>query len=260
MGTHPRSILKTTRFRRVRGSTNADANVRSLHQEWKQICGAQCLAQAFGAPLRGFRALHFSGVSDHNLVLVGLVGLAGSCCVCLEVIAESFPSEMDLAVIRIAQALFEGVDGGGSKAPSGSVDAAELLADLAVDSKHCLALLRFTLRLMGLASGVAPKSKHVRHCCALILARLLTEAPPSTGRSQQAAFLQLALDKFAPIRLVALPGLAALGTAQTIATLVEIGCSDPIAKIRQEALVQVEMLQATPTEGTVRRTPLVWNM
>lgn len=162
----------------------------------------------------------------------------------LLVIAESFPSEMDVAVIRIAQALLEGVDGGGNKAPSGSVDAAELLADLAVDSKHCLALLRFTLRLMGLASGVAPKSKHVRHCCALILARLLTEAPPSTGRSQQAAFLQLALDKFAPIRLVALPGLAALGTAQTIATLVEIGCSDPVAKIRQEALVQVEMLQA----------------
>eukprot|EP00435_Cladocopium_sp_Y103_P015481 s1760_g3.t2 len=159
-------------------------------------------------------------------------------------IAESFPSEMDAALIRIAQALLEGVDGGGPKAPSGSADAAELLADLAVDSKHCLALLPFTLRLMGLASGVAPKSKHVRHCCALILARLLTEAPPSTGRSQQAAFLQLALDKFAPIRLVTLPGLAALGTAQTIATLVEMGCSDPVAKIRQEALVQVEMLQA----------------
>lgn len=219
---------------------------------------------SFWCSSRGFRALHFSGVSDQHLVLVGLVGLvgrAGSCCVCLEVIAESFPSEMDVAVIRIAQALLEGVDGGGSKAPSGSVDAAELLADLAVDSKHCLALLRFTLRLMGLASGVAPKSKHVRHCCALILARLLTEAP-LTGRSQQAAFLQLALDKFAPIRLVALPGLAALGTAQTIATLVEIGCSDPVAKIRQEALVQVEMLQATPkglSEG-----PLwfgnVWNM
>ena len=76
MATH-RSILKTTRFRRLRGSTNADANVRSLHQEWKQICGAQCLAQAFGAPLRGFRALHFSGVSDQTLVLVGLVGLVG---------------------------------------------------------------------------------------------------------------------------------------------------------------------------------------
>lgn len=151
---------------------------------------------------------------------------------------------MDAALVCIAQSLLEGVDAGGSRAPCGSVDAAELLGDLAVDSKHCLALLRFTLRSLGLSSGVAPKSKHVRHCCALILARLLTEAPASRGHSLELAFVQLALDKFAPIRLVALPGLAVLGTAQTLATLVEMVCSDPVAKIRQEALMQVEMLQA----------------
>lgn len=123
------------------------------------------------------------------------------------------------------------------------MEATELLADLAVHSKHCLALLRFTLCRLGLSSGVAPKSKH-RHCCALILARLLTEAPASSGRRQQVAFLQLALDKFAPIRLVTIPCLADLGSVQTIAALVEMACSDPIGKIRQEALAQIDILQA----------------
>eukprot|EP00438_Fugacium_kawagutii_P006322 Skav230354 [mRNA] locus=scaffold1251:58168:85688:- [translate_table: standard] len=161
-----------------------------------------------------------------------------------EAIADSWPRQVDAALVCIAQSLLAGVDAGGSRAPGGSVDAAELLGDLAVDSKHCLALLRFTLRSLGLSSGVAPKSKHVRHCCALILARLLTEAPASRGHSLELVFVQLALDKFAPIRLVALPGLAVLGTAQTLATLVEMVCSDPVAKIRQEALMQIEMLQA----------------
>jgi len=157
--------------------------------------------------------------------------------------AKSFPN-LDAALVRCAQVLLEGIDAGGSRAPCGSMEATELLADLAVHSKHCLALLRFTLCRLGLSSGVAPKSKHVRHCCALILARLLTEAPASSGRRQQVAFLQLALDKFAPIRLVTIPCLADLGSVQTIAALVEMACSDPIGKIRQEALAQIDILQA----------------
>ncbi|CAK9023879.1 unnamed protein product, partial [Durusdinium trenchii] len=69
-------------------------------------------------------------------------------------------------------------------------------------------------------------------------------APASTGQSQEAVFVRLASDQFAPVRLAALPGLALVGTVPSLCALVELACSDGTSAVRLQALQQMEVLQA----------------
>ncbi|CAJ1331893.1 unnamed protein product, partial [Effrenium voratum] len=130
---------------------------------------------------------------------------------------------------RLAYALMRGLE----RSPRPLVaEAAELLAEAAVNFGQSAAVAQFLLRVLGPPRG--PKSKHVRHFCALVLQKLST-------RSQEAVFLRLAADKCCSVRLAALPLAAGLG--RSLLALVEVATTDPAARLRLAALEQLQHLQ-----------------